>query len=140
MVVSLAPPPDEVQTSSLGFMLGLFQSEWDGRSLADGSFERELAARWLFGPDGLDREGLERAARIALGRREPLLVLATAFALVGLLDALGGKTLECPHETAVMVTGGFKGRSREVLERRRCAATLRGFSACRRRTSSPSTA
>jgi acyl-protein synthetase LuxE len=114
VVVSLAPAPGEASTSSLGTMLGFFQREWDGRSLADGSFERELAARWLFGPDGLDLEGLEHAANVAVRRGEPLVVLATAFALVGLLDALGSRTLTAPPETCVMVTGGFKGRSREV--------------------------
>jgi hypothetical protein len=114
VVVSLAAAPGETPTSSLGFMLALFQREWDGRSLSDGSFARERAARWLFGPDGVDLDGLEHAAKVALRRGEPLLVLATAFALVGLLDALGGRVLEAPGATAVMVTGGFKGRSREV--------------------------
>jgi len=114
VVVSLAPAPGEAPTSSLGMMMTFFQREWDGRSLADGSFERELAARWLFEEDGLDVEGLEHAARVAMRRGEPLVVLATAFALVGLLDALGGRSLVAPQETCVMVTGGFKGRSREV--------------------------
>lgn len=114
VVVALAPPPGDTPTSSLGFMLALFQREWDGRSLADGDFTRELAARWLFGPDGLDLDGLEHAAAVALRRGEPFVVLATAFALVGLLDALDGRTLAAPAETCVMVTGGFKGRSREV--------------------------
>ncbi len=114
VVVSLAAAPAETVTSSLGFMLALFQREWDGRSLSDGSFAREQAARWLFGPDGMDLEGLEHAAKVALRRGEPLLVLATAFALVGLLDALDGRVLAAPTTTAVMVTGGFKGRSREV--------------------------
>jgi hypothetical protein len=114
VVVSLAPAPGEVSTSSLGTMMSFFQREWDGRSLADGSFERELAARWLFGPDGLDLHGLEHAANVAVRRGEPFVVLATAFALVGLLDALGGRVLTAPRQTCVMVTGGFKGRSREV--------------------------
>jgi hypothetical protein len=114
VVVSLAAPPAETHTSSLGFMLELFQREWDGRSLADGTFARERAARWLFGPDGLDLEGLEHAARVALRRGEPLVVLATAFALVGLLDATQGRVLEAPATTTIMVTGGYKGRSREV--------------------------
>jgi hypothetical protein len=114
VVVSLAPAPGEAPTSSLGTMMSFFQGEWDGRSLADGSSERELAARWLFGPDGLDLEGLEHAANVAARRNEPFVVLATAFALVGLLDALGGRVLAAPRETCVMLTGGFKGRSREV--------------------------
>jgi hypothetical protein len=114
VVVSLAPEPAEEDSSSLGFMLELFQHEWDGRALADGSPERERAARWLFGPDGLDLEGLEHAARVAARRGEPFLVLATAFALVALLDAAKERVLEAPATTAVMVTGGYKGRSREV--------------------------
>jgi hypothetical protein len=128
VVVSLAPSPGEAPTSSLGFMLALFQREWDGRSLADGTFAREEAARWLFGPDGLDLAGLEHAARVALRRGEPLVVLATAFALVALLDAAQGRVLEAPAATAVMVTGGFKGRSREVSkpELRRDVARLFG--------------
>lgn len=127
VVVSLAAPPAETQSSSLGFMLALFQREWDGRSLADGSFAREQGARWLFGPDGLDLEGLEHAARVARGRGEPFVVLATAFALVGLLDALGGRVLEAPLETAVMVTGGYKGRSREVKKADLRRAVARAF-------------
>jgi len=114
VVVALAPAPGEAPSSSLGFMLGLFQREWDGRSLADGDFTREMAARWLFGPDGFDLAGLEHAAHVAERRGEPFVVLATAFALVGLLDALAGRPLRAPPETCVMVTGGFKGRSREV--------------------------
>jgi hypothetical protein len=114
VVVSLAAPPGEAPESSLGFMMQLFQSEWDGRSLADGSFAREQAARWLFGPEGLDLAGLEHAAAVAARRGEPLLVLATAFALVALLDATEGRVLQAPATTAIMVTGGFKGRSREV--------------------------
>ena len=127
VVVSLAAPPGETPTSSLAYMLGLFQREWDGRSLADGSFEREHAARWLFGPDGLDLQGLEHAAAVAERRGEPLLVLATAFALVALLDAARGRVLGAPAATAVMVTGGYKGRSREVSKaelRREVARTF----------------
>jgi hypothetical protein len=114
VVVSLAAAPGEVVTSSLGFMLDLFQHAWDGRSLANGDPERERAARWLFSEDGLDLAGLEHAAHVASRRGEPLLVLATAFALVALLDAARGRTLAVPETTAVMVTGGYKGRSREV--------------------------
>jgi hypothetical protein len=127
VVVSLAAPAGETHDSSLGFMLALFQHEWDGRSLADGSFAREQAARWLFGPDGLDLAGLEHAAKVALRRGEPLLVLATAFALVGLLDATRGRAIEAPAATAVMVTGGYKGRSREVSKNELRSATAHVF-------------
>jgi hypothetical protein len=111
VVVALAPPPSNPPESSLGFMLELFQRRWDGRGF-DGAFR--LEERFLLGPAGVDVDGLERAAALALRRGEPLLVLATAFALVALLDELGGRTVRAPADTAVMVTGGFKGRSREV--------------------------
>jgi hypothetical protein len=55
-------------------------------------------------------------ARVARLRPDvPSLVLATSFALVHLLDALGdGETLALPPGSRVMQTGGFKGRSRQV--------------------------
>jgi hypothetical protein len=120
VVVSLAPVPTVPPSSSLGFMLELFQSRWDGRPLLPAGAPSSLgyaphsSERWLVGERGLDLTGLEHAARTAAERKEPLLVLSTAFALVALLDALDGRTLPAPAETAVMVTGGFKGRSREV--------------------------
>lgn len=124
VVVSLAPVPTTPPTSSLGFMLELFQRAWDGRALRAASpadagagprdYDAHAPERWLVGDRGVDVAGLERAARVAVERGEPLLVLGTAFALVALLDALDGRTLSAPPETAVMVTGGFKGRSREV--------------------------
>jgi hypothetical protein len=120
VVVSLAPPPSTPPTSSLGFMLELFHGAWDGRSLrtatpAEGdAYLPHAPERWLVREHGIDILALEHACRIAVERGEPLLVLTTAFALVALLDALGGRTLPGPTETAVMVTGGFKGRSREV--------------------------
>jgi acyl-CoA synthetase (AMP-forming)/AMP-acid ligase II len=120
VVVSLAPLPSTPSSSSLGFMLELFHGSWDGRSLraatlADGdAYQPHAPERWLVREHGLDVAALEHACRVAVERGEPLLVLATAFALVALLDALDGRTLPAPEETAVMVTGGFKGRSREV--------------------------
>jgi hypothetical protein len=120
VVVSLAPRPSTPPTSSLGFMLDLFQRSWDGRPLRNATpaeqdpFVPHASERWLVREHGIDLSALEHACRVAVERREPLLVLATAFALVALLDTLGDRTLSGPPETAVMVTGGFKGRSREV--------------------------
>ena len=101
-VVALAPRPDPALDSSLGFMMGTFMREWSG------------AEQWLLGEAGVDVDALTRAARAAAERDEPLIVLATAFALVMLCDALGGMSLATPPRTAVMITGGFKGRTREV--------------------------
>lgn len=104
-VVALAPPPTAPPTSSLGFMMLAFMEAFDDRALAD---------RWLLSDAGVDVAGLERAASRALQAGEPLLVLATSFALAFLLEALGHRRIACPKSTVVMQTGGFKGRTREI--------------------------
>jgi hypothetical protein len=85
-------------------MMARFAHEFDGRG----------ADRWLVRDGGIDVAGLHAAAELARSRGEPLLVLATAFALVGLLDAVGTGMLSLPRGSVVMQTGGFKGRSREL--------------------------
>lgn len=102
-VVLLAPEPSEPPSSSLGFMMARFAREFDGR-----------AERWLVRPDGVDVAELASAVKRARARGEPVLVLATAFALVAALDALGGASLALPPGSAVMQTGGFKGRTRAL--------------------------
>ncbi|MBX3184506.1 MAG: acyl-protein synthetase [Polyangiaceae bacterium] len=118
VVVALAPPPSSTPGSSLGHMMQLFMRCWDGRALSltphGAAFDGASPARWLASPAGVDVEGLKRAARLALERQEPLLLLATSFALVALLEALAGAQIPAPRRTVVMFTGGFKGRSREV--------------------------
>jgi hypothetical protein len=114
VVVCFAPAPGVAVTSSLAFMMRVFVSAWDGRSLAGRIFDARESARWLVRDDAIDLAGLARAARVANERREPLVVLATAFALVALIDALGEDVVEVPPGSVVMVTGGYKGRSRAV--------------------------
>jgi hypothetical protein len=112
VVVALAPEPSP--DSSLGFMMKLFADHWDGRP-------RE---RWLISPAGVNLAALRAAARDATATNQPLLVLATSFALVALLDALRDERIEAPADTVVMQTGGYKGKSRELepaLLRRRVA-------------------
>ena len=104
VVVALAPEPEEPPSSSLGFMLRLFAERFDGRP----------RQRWLLGESGVKLEALGEAIRDATTTHQPLLVLATSFALVALLDAIGTEALEAPPDTVVMQTGGFKGKSREV--------------------------
>lgn len=125
VVVALAPPPSQAPHSSLGHMLSLFMNRWDGRALSvaprGAVYDPESSGRWLGGSGGIDLEGLRRAALVALERQEPLLVLATSFALVAMLDGLAGALVPAPKRTIVMYTGGFKGRSREVKpEELRC--------------------
>ncbi|HEX7671581.1 MAG TPA: hypothetical protein VF395_18435, partial [Polyangiaceae bacterium] len=120
VVVALAPLPtgraSAAPTSSLGFMMRAFMEEFDGRSLSAGegraAFDADARDRWLAGPSGIDVSGLRRAADLARDRDEPLLVLATGFSLVLLLEALAGSTIAAPARTVVMPTGGFKGRTR----------------------------
>jgi hypothetical protein len=135
VVVCLAPVPDSRHASSLAFMMRLFVRAWDGRSLgivADSSNssadDHEVAPeRWLVRDRQVDVDALRRAARCAIARQEPLLILATAFALVLLLDALDGSLIDAPPNSVVMVTGGFKGRSRVVEKNELRAAAARAF-------------
>lgn len=114
IVAALAERPEAVPTSSLAFMMRAFMEAWDGRSFDDAPFDPNAAEHWLLGPSGVDIAGLERAAWTARRRNEPLVVLATAFALVHLLDVLGETRVVAPSRTVVMQTGGFKGRTREI--------------------------
>lgn len=104
-------------------MLSLVASR---RDLPDSSlaFMVDHVLRRFGAPDSLEALGKRRleaaAARSWLGARQrdgrPCLVLATAFALVELLDALDrlGLRFRLPAGSAVFETGGFKGRTREV--------------------------
>ncbi|MEI9940813.1 MAG: acyl-protein synthetase [Pseudomonadota bacterium] len=109
-VVALAPRLDDPPTSSLGHMMALFMVDFERR----GSFDVRTAERWLIDDRGVNLPGLEQAAARAVERSETLLVLATSFALVGLLDRLEGRELRLPTGTVVMQTGGFKGKTREI--------------------------
>ncbi len=62
----------------------------------------------------LDVEGLKRAVDEAHRAQAPVVLLATSFALVFLLDALAGSGLPLPAGSRAMQTGGYKGRTREV--------------------------
>ncbi|MBX3128268.1 MAG: acyl-protein synthetase [Polyangiaceae bacterium] len=131
VVIALAPHPGAPATSSLGFMMRSFIASLDGRALAadpaGAAFDPDSSARWLASPQGLDAEGVRRAALVALERQEPLLVLATSFALVALLDGLGGERLRAPKNSVVMQTGGFKGRTRTVSPGALSSAIARAF-------------
>lgn len=98
-IVVLAPSADEAPDSSLSRMLAWF--------VAERGDERSAFVR----PDEVDRaiDVIERAALDG-----PMLLLATAFAWVHVLDRLGGRALPLPRGSRAMQTGGFKGRSREL--------------------------
>jgi hypothetical protein len=118
-VLVVGPSPGEAPDSSLTHMCALF-----ARALApEASVERTFFVR----EGALDVEGL-RARVASLATAVPVVLLATSFALVHLLDALDGRALPLPPGSRVMQTGGFKGKSREVAPgelRREAARTLR---------------
>ena len=116
VVVALAPRLTAPPSSSLGYMMARFMEAFDGEALGElePSFDSSSATRWLLDENGVNLAGLEQVVRAASRARRPLLVLATAFALVRLLDELDGARLPLPSGSVVMQTGGFKGRTREV--------------------------
>ena len=130
VVVALAPLPSAAPTSSLGFMIRAFMEDLDGRAISTSGappFDARAPERWLAGPSGIDVDGLRRAADVAHERDEPLLVLASGFSLVLLLEALSGGTIAAPARTVVMPTGGFKGRTREIEPRDLARDVARAF-------------
>ena len=99
-LLSLVPGPRDAPDSSLAAMAGFIAAEPGVTSPA-----------WGFHPhDGVD-VGTVRSVAAGGG---PVLVLATAFTLVHLLDALGEERIHFPAGSRMMETGGFKGRVAEV--------------------------
>jgi hypothetical protein len=101
----LAPHPSLQPDSSLSFMLELFARALSG------------SATWAMREAALDLDAVRGATREARDRSRPVLVLATSFALVHLLDGSTGIDLRLPAGSRVMQTGGFKGRSRQIAAR-----------------------
>lgn len=118
IVLALAPWTGRKTTSSLGYMMQRMMERFDGRGLTDdrdpADFRLDAPARWLVGEERIDVGSLREMRALAWRTNSPVLLLATSFALVELLDALGGETLELPPDSVVMPTGGFKGRTRSI--------------------------
>jgi hypothetical protein len=103
-MLALVPPRSQVTDSSLGFMVDHLLTRFgDPRSA------------YAFGPHGVEAA----AARSWLAARQrdqaPVMLLATAFALVDLLAALAryGLRFRLAPGSTLFLTGGFKGRQRE---------------------------
>ncbi len=116
----LIPDRTAAPDSSLSFMAGHV-------------FERHAApgSAWAVSTGGID---VEHARRWLQGRGEgkPVLILATALALVLLLDHLEGETghaIRLPAGSRVFETGGFKGQRLETTPEavRRRARSLLGL-------------
>jgi acyl-CoA synthetase (AMP-forming)/AMP-acid ligase II len=112
--IVLASPLAEQPDSSLGFMLDCFAKRLGGGT-------------WHLRHGALHAPGVADAASIARDAKEPVLVLATSFALVHLLDGRDDLDLRLPPGSRVMQTGGFKGRSREVAPDELRAAVSEAF-------------
>ncbi len=121
-VVALAPQISDPPTSSLGHMMALFMADFETPP-----GDARDAERWLIDDRGVNVAGLERAAARARDAGEALIVLATSFALVALLDELDGRVLSVPEHTVVMQTGGFKGKSRELAATELRRSVARAF-------------
>ncbi len=112
-ILVLGPSPEELPDSSLTHMNALFVGAFGEPVPTD--------ATYFIKDEVLDVVGLdERVARLLVGGTEGALVLATSFALVHFLEAVGDAPFRLPAGSRVMQTGGFKGKAREVD-----AATLR---------------
>lgn len=101
--LSLIPSASELPDSSLSHMVSILGEE--------------LASTLVFGANrqGLLLAEIQRTLEEWNQSSTPYLLLTTSFALVQLLDT----TLEIPKAPAgsrMMLTGGFKGRAREVSE------------------------
>jgi hypothetical protein len=103
-VLIIGPDENDAPDSSLTHMAALFARAFAGSTGAESTFVRAGALQF----DAL------RARVASLRSGEPAIVLATSFALVHVLDALAGKTLDLPTGSRIMQTGGFKGKSRDV--------------------------
>ena len=105
-MVALALSPDALPGSSLSFMLGVVAEEL---TTLDGYF--------VTVDGGIDLPGLEGVLKARAAAGEPLLLVGTAFTFVHWLDSMIARAvrLPLPEGSRIMETGGFKGRSREVL-------------------------
>lgn len=104
-VVVLGPSPEEAPQSSLTHMCERFTRAFG--SPQDRAFYMD--------GDTFDLDALDEAiSRLLVRGVESVLLMATSFAFVHLLDALGKDVFRLPSKSRIMQTGGFKGKSREV--------------------------
>jgi Acyl-protein synthetase, LuxE len=105
-ILSLIPSRQQLPDSSLSFMADHVLARW-------GDPEKSVTA---FGPRGVEAAPARSWAGARQREGKPVLVLATAFALVQWLDALErlGLKFRLPPGSAIFETGGFKGRTAEV--------------------------
>ena len=103
-ILSLVPALRQAPDSSLSFMVDHILNRFG-----------DLTSETAFGLRGVRCDEATAWVEAAEERGQPVLILATAFALLQWLDHLGGarRTLRLPQGSTLFETGGFKGRSRE---------------------------
>ncbi len=118
LVLALAPWSGLMTTSSLGYMMQRMMEHFDGHSVSEerseSSFTLDADERWLVKEGRIDIDRLRKTTELAWRVGIRVVVLATSFALVELLDAADGEIFELPPGSVVMPTGGFKGRTRTI--------------------------
>ena len=104
-MLSLIPSREQLPDSSLSFMVDHVMATWGDASNA-----------CALGPRGIDGRLLRTWLAARQRDRRPVLVMATAFALVEALEALArlGVRFRLPVGSVLFETGGYKGRSREL--------------------------
>lgn len=103
-IISLMPSWSDNPHSSLAFMIQ-YLSETVGGARSCSCFSMS---------SGLDVDRLKDLLRACASAGEPVHLMGPAFAYVTLLDALGDETLVCAPNSALLETGGYKGRTREI--------------------------
>jgi hypothetical protein len=106
-LVVLAPREEEAPDSSLSYMLARF-AEWYGDP-------DERGVTYAFSRDAIDARALREALERATHESTPVAILGTSFAFVYGEDALDAQRFALPPGSRIMQTGGFKGRTREVV-------------------------
>ena len=104
--LSMVPDPRRHQDSSLGYMVGILAQR----------LSQPDHVHWLMGAEGLNLAESWRLLEEAEAGAQPVVICATAFALVHLLDGAGDRSVSLPAGSRMMLTGGFKGQSRTLSE------------------------
>lgn len=105
-VLVLGPSPSRAPDSSLMHMCARFVEAWGPAAEASRAF--------LVEDDVIDVAAFDERVARAVSDGQPVVVLATSFALVHFLDGMDDLVFPLPEGSRVMQTGGFKGKSREV--------------------------
>lgn len=104
--IALAPASPTLADSSLSFMIDAFADHLGATITHHVDVARSA----------IDLEGLARSCAAARDEGRPVLLFGTSFAFVWATDQGEGLDLRLPVGSRAMLTGGFKGKTREVNE------------------------